>query len=195
LECHFKLIKREVILEEIQEIIIQSPTVVKIADKKITCSECGVTSPIEQAFIALACAENPELFEELTDKEKIGIRSIEEAKAIASRLILTDVGNPVLVCHECGSPLPLKSVQERTEFNVATFSTCQCGCEIDLRYPGDSARIKFTQQFPNVPFLFCISCKRRLLLPLRGKDVWKGWLFGLVRIFNNIRNSCAKYAK
>ncbi|MFZ4856016.1 MAG: hypothetical protein ACOYL3_06425 [Desulfuromonadaceae bacterium] len=89
-------------MENMEEITIQSPTVVQITDKKIMCSECGTESPIEQAFIALACAENPELFVELSDKEKNGIKDIEEARIIASRLVLTDVGRPVLVCHECG---------------------------------------------------------------------------------------------
>jgi hypothetical protein len=169
-----------------EEISLSSQPVAHIADV-CTCPHCHTESNIEQAFTAFACVETIELWDGLSDTDKKGIKDLDDAKIIASRLILADANKPILVCHECGKPIELSVRHERHQYEVPAFLSCQCGQEIDLRYPGDSKRVKFTAEFPHVPFLHCLSCRQKVLLPIRGIEAWRVWVFRLINTLHNIK--------
>lgn len=150
------------------------------------CQHCGRGNDVELAFIAMTVAETPDLFTTLSDADRERITSIELAQAISRRLDTSNPQAPLLICEQCGKQSRLQVRHEVSTMKVPAFLTCGCGQEADLRYPGDSSRIRFTSQFPGIPFLHCRSCKRKLLIPLCGKDAWRVAVFRVIRLLRRL---------
>lgn len=147
------------------------------------CRDCGKINDIELAFVALTVVETPELFTTLSGADRLRITSIAQAQTISSRLDISNPRSPMLTCEQCGKQFCLHVRHEVRTIKVPAFLSCGCGQEVDLRYPGDSRRVRFTSQFPGIPFLHCRSCKRKMLIPLYGKDSWRIPLFRVIRLF------------
>ncbi len=149
------------------------------------CPHCRKINSTERVFLALAIQESPIIWDELSDDEKCGIASIEEAQQVATRLDITDKAKPKIICEECGKSIQLSVKHTRHEMEVPAFLSCpECGVEIDMRYPGDSKRVMFTSHFPHLPFVHCKGCKKKVLLPVMGRQAWRYWIF---RIYQAIR--------
>lgn len=146
------------------------------------CRHCGKDNDVELAFIALSVAETPDLFTALSDADRERITSIELAQAISQRLDTSNPQAPLLKCELCGNQSTLQVRHEVSTMKVPAFLTCSCGQEVDLRYPGDSKRVRFSSQFPNVPFLHCLTCKKKMLIPVYGKDAWRIPVFRMIRL-------------
>lgn len=151
------------------------------------CRHCGTENDVELAFIAHSVWETPALLDTLPDVDRLRINTIEQVEEISSRLDVSNPHAPSIVCERCGIKSVLQVRREVHTMTVPAFLWCGCGQEIDLRYPGDKARVRFTAQYPHIPFMRCRRCKRRVILPLYGKDAWRTFLFKLIRLLRALQ--------
>lgn len=165
----------------IEHVEISTSTVSRISSIHY-CRHCGTENDVELAFVAHSVRETPALFDTLPDVDRLRINTIEQAKETSSRLDVSNPYAPSIECERCGIKSALQVRSEVHTMTVPAFLWCSCGQDIDLRYPGDKARVRFTAQFPHVPFMRCRSCKRRVILPLHGTDYWRTVLFKLIRL-------------
>lgn len=145
------------------------------------CQHCGTDNDVELAFVAHSVWESPDLLATLSDADRLRIISFEQAGDISRRLDISNPHAPLLICEQCGLQSCLQVRHEVHSMTALAFVWCSCGQEVDLRYPADSNRIRFTSQFPSVPFLRCRSCNRKMLIPLCGKDTWRVPVFRIIR--------------
>lgn len=161
---------------------ISGGPVTKISDTH-KCKNCGAINDVEKVFIGKCISETPDLFEKLGEGRK-GIESIEEARQIASRLDLSDTMAPTLICDECGQPMIIPVKHHSRKMIVPTQLECVCGQNIDLRFNRDKERVRFTGNWPHVPYLKCRGCRQKLLIPIKGAESWRQIAFRMIQLFS-----------
>lgn len=159
---------------------ITTGPVAKMSDTH-RCKICRTKNDVEKAFVAKCISESPDLFKSLGDGRK-GIENIEEARQIATRLNLSDAMAPVLICDDCGQPMQLDVKNYIRKMAVPAELECVCGQHINLHFQRDKEKIRFTRNWPHVPYLRCSKCSQNLLIPIRGSEAWRAIAFKMIKI-------------
>lgn len=163
-----------------------SSGVVARMDSEVNCRSCRGMINVERLFVAKAMIETPELLTFLCESDRLGITSLEQAQMVSEGLDVTNPNRPIVRCESCGGENNLAISRYNRSMEVPPFLWCRCGQEVDLRYPGDRERVRFMGRFPFMPFLVCRNCKKRMLLPPLGKDVWRMPVFHLMNLFREM---------
>lgn len=128
---------------------------------KVSCPFCLSSNNVESVFMAAFSLDT---------------------SADSERLVSSEP--PVVRCVRCEQEIVVNTTVSQRRYEVPAQVMCSCGALSDLHFSRDNRRIRIMDKCPYLPFLYCRRCKRKLVFPVMGGEVWRNWLFKVMRYFN-----------
>lgn len=159
--------------------------------RKVTCPFCHSNNELEKVIVATCVLENPQLMAAMDNDYRF--ETIAEVASVAARLVSNNSRKPVLRCEICHKDITVKAKVAQRMYSVPAQVICMCGMVSDLRFARDRDKVKIMVSWPYLPFLYCRSCKRKLVFPVLGWDTWRSWAYNTLRFFKNRKGVTDEY--